>query len=53
LADEKGQLFFQDGTERPIERPKDPKIQVLFYSGKKKRARFKRSKKVDIAALQI
>jgi hypothetical protein len=37
LAPEKGQLFFQDGTERPIQRPKDPEIQGTFYSGKKKR----------------
>lgn len=37
LAPEKGQLFFQDGTERPIQRPKDPEIQANFYSGKKKR----------------
>ena len=37
LAPEKGQLFFQDGTERPIQRPKDPEIQAVFYSGKKKR----------------
>ena len=37
LAPEKGQLFFQDGTERPIQRPKDPEIQAIFYSGKKKR----------------
>jgi len=37
LAPDKGQLFFQDGTERPIQRPKDPEIQALFYSGKKKR----------------
>lgn len=34
LADEKGQLFFQDGTERPMQRPKN---QATFYSGKKKR----------------
>jgi len=37
LAPEKGQLFFQDGTERPIQRPKAPQIRDLFYSGKKKR----------------
>ncbi len=36
LAEEKGQLFFQDGTERSIERPKDPEIQEKYYSGKKK-----------------
>ena len=37
LASKKGQIFFQDGTERPIERPKNQKIQGFFYSGKKKR----------------
>ncbi len=36
LVDEKEQLFFPDGTEEPIERPKDLKIQVMFYSGKEK-----------------
>lgn len=30
-------LFFHDGTERPIVRPKDKEAQRLFYSGKKKR----------------
>jgi hypothetical protein len=29
-------LFFHDGTERPIVRPKDPEAQKLYYSGKKK-----------------
>jgi hypothetical protein len=28
-------LFFHDGTERPIVRPKDQQNQQLFYSGKK------------------
>lgn len=37
LSSKKGQVFFQDGTERPIERPKDPELQRLFYSGKKKK----------------
>jgi hypothetical protein len=37
LTPEKGQLFFQDGTERPIQRPKHQEIQATFYSGKKKR----------------
>lgn len=37
LTPEKGQLFFQDGTERPIQRPRDQGIQKTFYSGKKKR----------------
>jgi len=37
LTPEKGQLFFHDGTERPIQRPKNQEIQGFFYSGKKKR----------------
>lgn len=37
LGTEEGQLFMQDGTERPIERPKDPEQQRQYYSGKKKR----------------
>lgn len=37
LSPEKGQLFFHDGTERPIQRPKNQEIQATFYSGKKKR----------------
>ena len=36
LSDEEHQLFFHDGTERPIQRPKDPEIQKTYYSGKKK-----------------
>mgnify|MGYP003402242147 CR=1 FL=1 len=28
-------LYFHDGTERPIPRPRDPDQQRLFYSGKK------------------
>ena len=28
--------FFHDGTERPIQRPKDPEDQQEYYSGKKK-----------------
>jgi len=28
-------LYFQDGTERPIQRPTDHEKQKLFYSGKK------------------
>ena len=31
----KGILYFQDGTERPIQRPTDYEEQKLFYSGKK------------------
>jgi len=37
LTPEDGPLYFQDGTERPIQRPKDPQAQRTFYSGKKKR----------------
>jgi hypothetical protein len=29
--------FWHDGTERPIQRPKDPEEQDEYYSGKKKR----------------
>ena len=31
----KGFLYFQDGTERPIQRPVNYEKQKLFYSGKK------------------
>ncbi len=34
--DEALNLFFHDGTERPIVRPKDKTLQKLYYSGKKK-----------------
>lgn len=47
LAPETGQLFFQDGTERPIERPKDPEKQATFYSGKKKRHCIKNNLLID------
>ncbi len=30
-------VFFQDGVERPIQRPKDKEVQRTYYSGKKKR----------------
>lgn len=36
LSEEAHQLFFHDGTERPIQRPKDPEAQRTYYSGKKK-----------------
>lgn len=39
LADEEPQDFGMDGTERRIQRPKDPLRQRQFYSGKKKRIR--------------
>lgn len=28
-------VYFQDGTERPVPRPKDPETQKQYYSGKK------------------
>jgi hypothetical protein len=31
------EIYFHDGTERPIPRPKDPEAQKTYYSGKKKR----------------
>ena len=37
LVDDAVKLYFQDGTERPIQRPKDAEVQETFYSGKKKR----------------
>ena len=36
LAEEEGQDFGIDGTERRRERPKDPVYQKRYYSGKKK-----------------
>ncbi len=36
LDDEEYQMFFHDGTERPIQRPKDKDAQKMYYSGKKK-----------------
>jgi hypothetical protein len=36
LAEEESQDFGIDGTERRIERPKDPVYQKRYYSGKKK-----------------
>lgn len=35
--DDEVKLYFQDGTERPIQRPKVSEVQEDFYSGKKKR----------------
>jgi hypothetical protein len=34
-------IFFHDGTERPIVRPKDPQNQRLYYSGKKRQPTLK------------
>jgi hypothetical protein len=37
LTETEAQVFFQDGTERDIQRPKDKEQQKTFYSGKQKR----------------
>jgi len=37
LADDAIKRYFQDGTERPIQRPKDAEVQETFYSGTNKR----------------
>ena len=48
LLHKKGQIFMQDGTERPIERPKDPVLQRFFYSGKKKKHCVKNNVLIDL-----
>jgi hypothetical protein len=48
-ADEK-QVYFQDGTERPIQRPKDQEAQRTCYSGKKKRHTVKNNVLVNAKA---
>jgi len=35
-GDENANIFFHDGTERPIVRPQDKTLQKLYYSGKQK-----------------
>jgi hypothetical protein len=35
LDETEEQIYFHDGTERPIQRPGDPADQRLYYSGKK------------------
>ena len=37
LPNAPSQVFFQDGAERPIQRPKEKEAQRTYYSGKKKR----------------
>ena len=37
LADDAVKIYFHDGTEQPIQRPKDPEVQETLYSGRKKR----------------
>jgi len=35
FAENEESLYFHDGTERPIQRPRNPDQQRLYYSGKK------------------
>jgi len=37
VAGDEVKVYFQDGTERPIQRPKNQEAQKTYYSGKKKR----------------
>jgi hypothetical protein len=37
VADDEVKVYFQDGTERPIPRPKNQEAQKTYYGGKKKR----------------
>ena len=40
-------FYFHDGTERPINRPKAPKDQKAYYSGKKKQHTLKNNLVID------
>ena len=42
-------FFFHDGTERPIQRPKDPQVQKAHYSGKKKQRTLKNNLVINAA----
>ena len=42
-----GAFYFHDGTERPINRPKAPKDQKAYYSGKKKQHTLKNNLVID------
>lgn len=47
LSEEEQSLFFHDGTERPINRPKSKEDQRMYYSGKKKRHTVKNNVIID------
>lgn len=47
FPEEQGQVFFQDGAERPIQRPKEKEAQRTYYSGKKKRHTIKNNVLID------
>jgi len=50
VTDDEVKLYFQDGTERPIQRPKDKEAQKTYYSGKKKRHTVKNNVVVNAQA---
>ena len=50
LPQEAGQVYFQDGTERAIERPIEAEAQTTFYSGKRKRHTLKNNVLVNASA---
>lgn len=47
LSEKEHLLFFHDGTERPINRPKDNEDQKTYYSGKKKQHMVKNNVIID------
>ena len=50
VADDEAKVYFQDGTERPIQRPKNQEVQKTYYSGKKKRHTVKNNVLVNAQA---
>lgn len=48
LEDEALEVYFHDGTERPIPRPTDPETQKTYYSGKKKQHTVKNIVVIDV-----
>jgi hypothetical protein len=50
VADDEVKVYFQDGTERPIPRPKNQEVQKTYYSGKKKRHTVKNNVLVNARA---
>jgi hypothetical protein len=50
VADDEVKVYFQDGTERPIQRPKNQEAQKTYYSGKKKRHTVKNNVLVNARA---
>lgn len=48
LDDMEPTIYFHDGTERPIQRPRDPEQQNQYYSGKKKQHTVKNNVVIDM-----